>query len=209
MPTELDSFETLEKYSHRVPPIDANNPTIELYSAEDAVKVFFHWQQRQSDYSSEIVISFSDSVSADLQAISEWKNRPRIIISSFQVGEDKHTKLRNPFDSIRIMLTLISTITELSERFGTFTHIVRANKHSQPLFELLTSMGVYYLSDEVGERVDKPKIWSSDLGSFTLYACKYPVTGLPELSAYAPKEFVDALSKGYSEHALKLSDPIT
>ena len=204
MPINRESHEKLLRYVHRIAPIDTNNPSLSVYSADESAGVFLNWQQRPNDLRSEIVIMFTDSKTADVQVISNWKIRPRIILSSLEVGKDKVTYKRNPLDSVRALLTILAVITELSNKYGSFTHVVRANEHSRPLFDLLVNLGIYYLSDEVGKRVVMPKKWDDD---YTLYACKYPVVGMPDLSAYAPNEFVAVLSKIYVEYAMKLKDP--
>lgn len=203
MQIHRESQEKLLRYLHRIAPIDTDNPSVSIYSADERAEAYLSWQQRPNDYRSEIAIFFSDSKTADVQSISEWKKRPRIILSGLEVGQNEVTDKRNPLDSVRALLTILAVITELSNKYGSFTHVVRANEHSQPLFDLLVNLGIYYLSDEVGKRVYLPKKWSDD---YTLYACKYPVDGMPDLSAYAPNEFVAVLSNKYVEYAMKLKD---
>ncbi|MBP9781261.1 hypothetical protein KBC89_01250 [Candidatus Woesebacteria bacterium] len=207
MPIETGPLETIEKFVNRVPPIDPNNPSIKVESRKESLMVLLHWQQRSTDYRSEIIISLNDSTNADEQLISEWKKRPRVVLTSFEVGKNKRTEGRNPFDAIRIVLTIMAVLTELSMRFGSLTHIVRANENSRSIFELLVNLGIYYPSDDTGSRIDIPRKWEGT--NYTIFACKYPVARLPDLSTYALEAYVNALSRGYSEHAVKLSDPIT
>jgi len=162
-----------------------------------------YWEQKSTDHRSEISLSFTDSDDARAKRIEDWNNRPRTVLSKFEVGTDKYSNRRNPIDSVRIVLTILSVITELSNRFGRLTHIVRANAQSKPLFDFLTSLGIYYHSDEAGNRVDSLKKWAGDS---ILYCCNYPIPDLPDLSAYAPMKFLDVLSQEYLDHAMKLQD---
>ena len=93
------------------------------------------WIQREGDARSEMEIYFTDGDQADINQTALWKRKPEIILSTIEVGTNKATGDRNPFDGIRIILTLIATIQEFSKRHGQFTHIVRANSLSQPFFD--------------------------------------------------------------------------
>lgn len=200
-----ESTEKLQRYASRVKPIDEKHPATSVNTGSYNGSVSLKWQQRPNDYESYIVISFTDSRVAREKPKEYWFKRPRIILSALEIGEDVDTKLRNPFDSIRAVLTILAVINHLSQKFGRFTHIVRANEYSQPLFDLLCDLGIYHISDEVGKRVDEPKKWYD---KYTLYSCNYPVNCLPDLSAYVPKEFVAVLEKQFTEDAMRLQDPL-
>ncbi|MBP9781263.1 hypothetical protein KBC89_01260 [Candidatus Woesebacteria bacterium] len=202
MPINQESYEKFIKYVNRISAIDQTNPTIDIETHHGA-NASLSWQQRPTDYTSKIILFYSDSAELKHQGNEDWKIRPRNILSLVLVGEDMITKKRNPLDSVRVLLTVLAVITELSHTYGRFTHIVRANEQSAPLYDLLVKLGIYYLSDEAGKSVDKPKKWNSD---FILYACKYPVDGMPDLSMFAPKKYVDVLSRIYGEHAVKMKD---
>jgi hypothetical protein len=194
MPIQQESHEKLLRFAHRISPIDLDHPSVHIYSSNELGWAEISWQQRPYDRVSLITLYFTDSNVADVQGVSQWKKRPRIVLSQFVVGKDKDSGERNPFDAVRVILTILATITKLSVAHGPLTHIVRSNELSKPIFELLVNLGIYYLSDEVGNHVDLPKEWK---GEYILYGCKYPVEGMPDLSEFAPNELVAALSSVY------------
>lgn len=134
----------------------------------------------------------------------EWSKRPRIILTAMDIGQNIESKQRNPFDSIRAILTMMAVINQLSEKVGRLTHIVRANHYSQPLFDLLCDLGIYHISDEVGRRVNQSKKWND---KYSLYSCRYPVATLPDISSYVVSDFATILEDEYIRDAMKLPDP--
>lgn len=203
MPTQSELQEKFIQYTQRVDPIDYTSPTLRISVDSLYASASLYWTQRPGDYPSFISLSFTDSKDADEKRFIDWEDNPGLILSSIEVGENKDSEQRSPFDYIRAMLTILGTIMELSQQVGVLTHIVRANSSSRPFFDLLCKLGIYYTSDEVGIPVDEPKKWSSE---YTLYACQYPNNALPDLSTYVPQDFLNALVKTYTDNISKMKN---
>lgn len=198
MPNEDEARARILRYANRLEPINAHDNHSVASTDEHWGGVTLSWVQRTGDNASEMQIYFTDGNQADINFTGSWKRKPAIILSNIEVGQNRITGERNPFDSIRVILTLIATIQEFSRKHGEFIHIVRANPLSQPFFDLLTKLGIYFLSDEAGRALDYPKKWLLNQ-DYTLFACKYSNDTLPSIDDFVPAEFIQTISDLYQE----------
>ena len=198
MITEISSTEKILRYANRVEPIDTEHSETRLVENSYVGGASFFWRQRPTDLESSIAIFFTDSDEAVTTEKTERSKLPTILISDFSVGANFEGN-RSPYDSIRAVLVLIATLTEITKHYGEMTHIARANERSQPFFKLLVDLGYYYYSDEKGTKVDAPKEW---VPGFVLFASKYPSNNLPNLHSFVPDQFLASLLEIYKEISL-------
>ncbi|HNS65736.1 MAG TPA: hypothetical protein PKJ26_04545 [Candidatus Woesebacteria bacterium] len=189
MKTEVRRPRTLEAYAQRVSPIQSDR--ISAIHVDPSIGgVELEWMQTESDYPSFIFVGFTDSEQAKEKSPDKWKKNPQYIIEDIAVGAEARTGIRNPLNSLRAVLTLLATIEEVALSVRPFIHIVRANARSQPYLKVLTELGIYHLSDSLGNLSEIPQMLREDE---MLFASSYPTHQFGMLKKFVIPEFVDAL----------------